>query len=122
MTLNDIQELNEKFQKSAVQLSELVPTGSLTSSTAALIRSARKIGSYFEALLKARSVQKFHRMLDQLEEEMDEVLFILDQLELANKTMRISLITDFLKDGYHLMSVYSKCCDLVIGKKVKEEE
>lgn len=122
MTLKDIQELNEKFQKSAVQLSELVPTGGLMNSSSAMIRSARKMDTYFDSLLKARSAQKFHRMLDQVEEEMDEILFFLDQLELANKSMKISLITDFLKEGYHLVAVYSKCCDLVIGKKVKEEE
>ena len=96
MTLKDIHELNEKFQKGAVQLSELIPTGALVQSTSLLIRSSRKIDEQFIKLLKAPSAIIFNQILDQLEEESDEILFILDQLELANRKNKISLIDEFV--------------------------
>ncbi|SNT24097.1 hypothetical protein SAMN05421640_2892 [Ekhidna lutea] len=122
MTVTEIHELNEKFQKGAVQLSELIPTGTLVQATSMLIRSARKIDNQFLKLLKAPSHSVFNQIMGQLEDETDEILFILDQLELANKKQKISLIDDFVKEGYDLMAIYSRCFDLIIGKKVKEEE
>ncbi len=122
MTVTQIHEMNEKFQKSAVQLSELIPSGTLVQATSMLIRSARKIDEQFGTLLASTSEAKFHITMDLLEEETDEVLFILDQLEIANKKQKISLINDFLKEGYNLVSVYSRCFDHLIDKKVKEEE
>ncbi len=122
MTLEQIHQLNEKFQKQAVQLSELIPNGTLVQATSMLIRSSREIHQFFLSLLKANSEGKFNQVADRMEEEMDEVVFILDQLELANRSQKISLIQDFLKEGYGLMSIYSKCFDQVIDKKVYKEE
>ena len=122
MTLEQIHQLNEKFQKQAVQLSELIPNGTLVQATSMLIRSSREIHQYFLNLLKANSEAKFNQVANNMEEEMDEVVFILDQLELANRSQKISLIQDFLKEGYGLMSIYSKCFDQVIDKKVHKEE
>ncbi|MEO1253654.1 MAG: hypothetical protein AAFY41_02035 [Bacteroidota bacterium] len=122
MTVTEIHELNEKFQKSAVQLSELIPSGTLVQATSMLIRSSRKIDEQFSVLLAANSEAKFHQAMDILEDETDEVLFILDQLEIANKKQKISLINDFLKDGFELISVYSKCFDHIIENKIKEEQ
>ncbi|WP_370087532.1 hypothetical protein [Ekhidna sp.] len=122
MTVTQIHELNEKFQKSAVQLSELIPSGTLVQATSMLIRSARKIDEQFLRLLKAPTEVVFNQIMDKLEDETDEVLFILDQLEIANKKQKISLINDFLKDGYDLISIYSKCFDVIIDGKVKDEE
>jgi hypothetical protein len=122
MTVTQIHELNEKFQKAAVQLSELIPSGTLVQATSMLIRSARKIDDQFLKLLKAPSEMVFNQIMGKLEDETDEVLFILDQLEMANKKQQIALINDFLKDGYELMSVYSKCFDFILDKKVKDEE
>lgn len=122
MTLEQIQQLNEKFQKQAVQLSELIPNGTLVQATSMLIRSSREIHQDFLRLLKLNSETKFNQVANRMEEEMDEVVFILDQLEIANKKQQISLIQDFLKEGYVLMSIYSKCFDQVIDKKVYKEE
>ena len=122
MTVTQIHELNEKFQKGAVQLSELIPSGTLVQATSMLIRCARKIDDQFLKLLKAPSEMKFNQIMGKLEDETDEVLFILDQLEMANKKQKISLINDFLKDGYDLMSIYSRCFDVIIDRKQKEEE
>ncbi|WP_436515655.1 hypothetical protein [Ekhidna sp. To15] len=122
MTVTEIHELNEKFQKGAVQLSELIPSGSLVQATSMLIRCARKIDNQFSKLLAADTEVKFGQIMGILEDESDEVLFILDQLEIANKKQQISLINDFLKEGYDLIALYSKCFDYIIDKKVKEEE
>ena len=122
MTLEQIQQLNEKFQKQAVQLSELIPSGSLVQATSMLIRSSREIHEDFIKLLKARTESQFNQLMQRMEDEMDDVIFILDQLELANKQQKISLIEDFLKEGYELMSIYSKCFDQIIDKKVYKEE
>ena len=122
MTVTQIHELNEKFQKGAVQLSELIPSGTLVQATSMLIRCARKIDDQFLKLLKAPSEMIFNQIMGKLEDETDEVLFILDQLELANKKQKIALINDFVKDGYDLMSIYSRCFDVIIDRKQKEEE
>ena len=122
MTLKQILQLNEKFQKQAVQLSELIPNGTLVQATSMLIRSAREIHQGFLQLLKSKSETSFNHIANKMEEEMDEVVFILDQLELANKKQQISLIQDFLKEGYDLMSIYSKCVDQIIDQKVYREE
>ena len=122
MTVTEIHELNEKFQKSAVQLSELIPSGSLVQATSMLIRCTRKIDHQFSKLLAANTEEKFGQIMSLLEDETDDVLFILDQLELANKKQQIALINDFLKDGYDLMAMYSKCFDYIIDQKIKEEE
>lgn len=122
MTLEQIQQLNEKFQKQAVQISELIPNGTLVQATSMLIRSSREIHQDFIRLLKSKSESSFNQVANKMEEEMDEVVFILDQLELATKKQQISLIKDFLKEGYGLMSIYSKCFDQVIDKKVYKEE
>ncbi len=122
MTLTQIQHLNENFQKHAVQLSELMPTGSLVQATSMLIRSGRQIHTYFVNLLQTKDEASFNSIISKMENEMDEVVFILDQLELANKKQQISLIQDFLKEGYGLMSIYSKCCDQVIDQKVLKED
>ncbi|MEQ6165972.1 hypothetical protein AAOE16_02165 [Ekhidna sp. MALMAid0563] len=122
MTVTEIHELNEKFQKGAVQLSELIPSGTLVQATSMLIRCSRKIDDQFLKLLKAPSEMAFNQIMGKLEDETDEVLFILDQLELANKKQQIALINDFVKDGYDLMSIYSRCFDVIIDRKQKEEE
>lgn len=122
MTVEQIQQLNEKFQKQAVQLSELIPSGSLVQASSMLIRSSREIHEDFIRLLKSKGEEQFNKVMSRMEDEMDEVVFILDQLEIANKKQQISLIQDFLKEGYGLMSIYSRCFDQIIDKKVYKEE
>jgi len=122
MTLTQIQELNEAFQKRSVQLSELLPSGRMAEATAVLLRRSRQVHKYFIKLLNVPSEDQFNKTIDRMEEEMDEVIYILDQLEIANKKRHISLIGDFLEEGYRLISVYARCCDLIIEKKVVEEE
>jgi len=122
MTIKELNELNEKFQKSAIQLSELVPASALVDATSSMIRSARKIDRGMQKLLIVHNEAQFNATLDRLEEDMDDILFILDQLTNANKKQNISLINDFLKEGYTLLSVYSKCFDSIIEQYVEKED
>ncbi|MBC6426412.1 MAG: hypothetical protein GDA51_08095 [Ekhidna sp.] len=122
MTLTQIQELNESFQKRSVQLSELIPSSGMVQVTSVLLRSSRQIHKAFVRLLNVSSEEQFNKTIDIMEEEIDEVVYTLDQLEIANKKQQISLVEDFLKEGYRLMSVYSKCCDYIIERKVAGEE
>ncbi|MEM6642047.1 MAG: hypothetical protein AAF616_03625 [Bacteroidota bacterium] len=122
MNLTQIQQINERFQKQAVQLSELVPSGTWVQATSMLMRSSRQIHSDLHRLLSAKSELTFNQVMERMEEEMDEVIFILDQLEIANKAAKIILVQDFLKEGYGLMSIYSKCCDQIISQRSLKEE
>ena len=122
MTVADLHALNEKFQKAAVQLSELIPTGGLTEATSLIIRSSRRIHTHLEKMLAATTESQFGKAIEKVEEHLDEILFILDQLDVANRAEKISLITDFLKQGYDLLSMYSACVDQVIKQKIKIEE
>jgi len=122
MTIKELQGLNEKFQNSAIQLSELVPASALVDATSSMIRSARKIDRGMQKLLIVNNEDQFNKTLDRIEEDMDEILFILDQLTNANKKQNILLINDFLKEGYTLLSVYSRCFDLIIDQYVDKED
>lgn len=121
MTLQQLKEQNERFQKSAVQLSELIPSSGLANATSMIIRSAQKLNVLMEKLLRAPSEVAFNQVMDRLEEEIDEIIFVLDQLGNANKKQQIKLINDFLKQGYDLLSVYSKCLDSIIDRYVEKE-
>ena len=122
MTIADLLVLNEKFQKGAVQLSELMPSSGLTEATAMIIRSARGLHTNLERTLSVQSEIKFGSAIEKVEEDMDEIIFILDQLDIANKDQQIRLISDFLKDGYDLLSIYSACVDQIIKEKVSKED
>ncbi len=122
MTIEELNEHNEKFQKVAVQISELIPSGGLTNATSLIIRSARRIQSFFEKLVNAESDVQFSKTIDKLEHHMDEIIFILDQLEIANRSREISLIGDFLKQGYDLLSIYSMWIDQMIKQRMHSEE
>ena len=122
MNLKQIQELTKDFQEQSIQLAELVPSSGMVQSTATLLRSSRQIYTHFVRLLDVTSEQQFNKIIDTMEEEMDEVIYTLDQLEIANKKRQISLVSSFLQEGYNLLSVYAKCCEYVIEKRVEKEE
>ncbi len=121
--LEQVYQLNEKFRKNAVQLSELIPSGGLMSAATTIIRSAQRINEYFVKLLKSNyGERQFNSLMDKLESNMDEIVFILDQLDISNRKKQISRINDFLKEGYNLLSIYSKNFDQVISKRISKEE
>ncbi|MEQ9405069.1 MAG: hypothetical protein RIM99_15875 [Cyclobacteriaceae bacterium] len=122
MTIADLHELNERFQKRAVDLSELIPGGSLLEAASLIIRSSRRMHSYLEKMLAATSELQLGKAIEKTEEHLDEIIFILDQLDIANKEQKITLINDFVKQGYDLLSMYSACVDQIIKEKVASED
>lgn len=123
MTLEQINQLNEKFQKQAVLISELMPSGRLVEPASMIIRCARQIQKDFIDLLNVRQQYKFKALAGKMEDEMDDIIYVLDQLESANSKRKISIIDDFLKEGYGLMSIYSKCFDQVMeARAIKEDK
>ncbi len=122
MTIEDLLALNERFQKEAVQLSELIPTGGFTEATSIVIRSSRKMHFYLEKVLHAQSESHLGKAIESIEEHMDEIIFVLDQLDIVNKQQKIRLVGDFLKEGYDLLSLYSMCVDQIIKEKIPTEE
>lgn len=122
MTLEQLAQLNEKFQKQAIQLAELLPGGNMMEFSSLLIRSSKKLQLHVNKLLTTKAEHSFHMGIDQLEEEIDEIIFMLDRLDEANRTKKIAFINDFVKKGYELLSLYSKCCDSLIKKRLKADE
>lgn len=122
MTVTELHQRNVKFQKGAVQLSELIPTGGLTEATSIIIRSSQLLHQFLEKLIHAETEAQLGNAIERVEDNMDEIIFILDQLDIANKKQPISIIDDFLKDGYDVLSIYSACVNQVMNEKVPNEE
>ncbi len=119
MTLEQLTHLNEKFQLKASNLAELLPGGNLLTFSTATIRSSKKIDALLKKVLSAKGEQSFYSNLDKMEEEMDELIFLMDRLDQANTKQRIRAITDTAKKGYELVSLYGLCCDQIIEKKAR---
>lgn len=122
MTLDQLYQRNEKFQKEASKLAELLPGGNMLEYASLLIRGAKKVDTVLNKLVAASSERSFYTILDKMEEEMDEILFLLDKLDTSSRGRNIDIISDFLKQGYDLMSIYSICCDQLIERKIKSDE
>lgn len=122
MTVEDLHRLNVKFQKGAVQLSELIPSGGLTEATSIIIRSSQMLHTYLGKLIQAETEQQLGNAIERVEDNLDEIIFILDQLDIANKKNQIRIIEDFLKEGYDLLSMYSACVNQVMNEKIPNEE
>jgi hypothetical protein len=122
MTLQDIQNRNENFQKNAARLVDLVPQGGMLELSTGLIRSVRLIDKHLIRLVQSRNDAAFHQVMQRIEDELDEAVYLLDQVERMNKQLKMDTILDFLKEGYDLMSIYSLCCDQIVGARVQNDE
>ena len=122
MTLKDIQERNEKFQKRAAGLVDLIPGGSFLEVSTAIIRSVRLIDKYLIKMIRSKTTSEFDQSIDLIENELDEAVYILDRIDNKNRKYKLQVIETFLKEGYDLLSIYSLCCDQVIGQRINEDE
>lgn len=120
MTLEQLNRLNEQFQQRAAEITELIPGSNLLAFSSALIRSAKKLDNQFRRALAAKTEMGFYQQLEKTEEEMDEIIYVLDRLDVQNRKAGIQMITDFVKNGFELLSVYSLCCDQVIERRLKK--
>jgi hypothetical protein len=73
-------------------------------------------------MLAVQTQSGLGRAMARMEDEMDEIIFMLDQMDLANRKRNIRLITDLVKEGYEMLSIYSICCDQLLEKRLKKEE
>lgn len=122
MTLQHLSDINEKFQLKASEIAELLPGSNLLSFSSSIIRSSRKMDATLQKIMAAKSVMTFYTQMDALEDEMDELIYLLDKLDVANKVSKITTLTDFVKRGYEMLSLYSICCDQILEKKAKKQD
>lgn len=122
MTLEQLYQRNEKFQQEAMSIADLIPGGSLLGYSITLMRNAKKLDELLKKVLQAKTEIRFFQSIEAIEEETDEIIFILDKMDIENRKNKIGIITDFLKRGYELLSLYSLCCDQIIEKKVAKED
>lgn len=121
MNLAQIQSKNEKFRKAAAQLVELLPHANVVAISTTIIRSSTKVDKLLPSLLYSTQEMQFYKFLDKMEEELDEIVFALDQLALRNQELKTAQLDEFIKYGFDLLSIYSKACDKIIQAKFKEE-
>jgi len=122
MTIQDIQRRNEHFQKKTIELVELLPGSGFLEVSTALIRSIRLIDKYLIKSLQVQSAAQFSHLMGRIEEELDEAVYILDRIDKTNRSYKMKVVENFLKEGYDLLSIYSLCCDQLIGKKLRVDE
>ena len=122
MILKDIQERNIKFQKKAASLVDLIPGGAFLEVSTRLIRSARLVDKYLLKLVRRKSENEFAQIMDVIEEELDDAVYLLDRIDSKNKKYKLKMINSLLKEGYDLLSLYSMCCDQLIDRRINEEE
>jgi hypothetical protein len=122
MTVQELQQRNERFQQRATKMVDFLPGGSMLDSITSMVRSMRLIDKYFVRLLQVKEEILFNQIMGLIEEEMDEAVYNLDSIENRNKKAQMKALSELLKEGYDLLSLYSMCCDLVISKRVKEDE
>lgn len=122
MTLKDIQHRNMRFQKKAADLVDLIPGGGFLEVSTQIIRSVRLVDKYLLKLIRSDREMEFTRVMDLIEEELDDAVYILDRIDMLNKKHKMKVIQNFLKEGYDLLSIYSLCCDQLIGRRINEDE
>ncbi len=122
MTLKDIQERNLRFQRKAASMVDLIPGGSFLDVSTALIRSARLADKYLMKLVRSKDEMTFSQIMDLMESELDEAVYLLDRIDNINRKHKLKMIQNFLKEGYDLLSIYSLCCDQLISRRINEDE
>lgn len=122
MTLEQLYNRNEKFQQEAGKLAELFPSGNMLEFSSLLIRGSKKMDVQLKKIISTKSELSFHTAMSKMEDEMDEIVFMLDRLDEANRKMKMDEINEFIKKGYDILSIYSMCCDQLVQKKVKEDK
>jgi len=122
MTLEQLTHRNEKFQELASQLAELLPGSNLLAFSTSMIRTCKKLDKLVQKVLSSKSDTGFFNQIDLLEEEIDELIFMMDRLDEANRKGKMDAITDVVKQGYELVSLYSLVCDQILERKTKNED
>ena len=122
MKLNDLTERNKKFQDTVAQITELVHHKSVLEYSSQLIRCARKMDALLRKLLATQSEAQFNVVIESLEDESDEIIFILDQLTDFDKRNGTKVMKHMVKQGFDVISLYSFACDKLIASRLSKDE
>lgn len=122
MKLNDLTERNKKFQDAVAQITELIHHKSVLEYCSQLIRSARRMDAMLRKLLATRNEMQFNTVIESLEDESDEIIFILDQLTDFDKRNGTSVMKHMVKQGFDVISLYSFACDRLIASRLSKDE
>jgi len=122
MKLNDLTERNKKFQDSVAQITELVHHKSVLDYSSQLIRCTRKLDALLRKLLATKNESQFNVVIESLEDESDEIIFILDQLTDFDKKNGTKVMKQMVKQGFDVISLYSFACDKLIASRLSKDE
>lgn len=103
-------------------MAELLPGSNLLAFSTTIIRSTKKLDVVLKKILSAKTEVGFYNQIEAMEEEMDELVFMMDRLDEANRKRNIGSITDIVKQGYELISLYSLVCDQILERKTKSKQ
>ncbi len=122
MTLDDLTARNQKFQKEAAQITELIHHSIVLDNCSLLIRSAKRLDNYFRKVLAAKTELQFNTLMGSIEDETDEIIYMLDQLTAFDKKNDSKAMVDIVKQGFDILSIYALACDKVIESRVSKED
>lgn len=122
MKLNDLTERNKRFQDAVAQITELVHHKSIMEYCSQLIRCSRKMDALLRKLLATKSEMQFNVVIESLEDESDEIIFILDQLTDFDKKNNTKVMKVVVKQGFDVISFYSFACDKLIASRLSKDE
>lgn len=121
MKLEEIERKNERFRQAAGRINELLPAENLISLCSLMIRSSKKVDQLLQGILQSTKKVQFYRYMDKMEEELDDIVFGLDQLAIVNTDKKVPQLEEFIKYGYDLLQIYSLACDSIIEKRTRQE-
>lgn len=121
MKLEEIERKNERFRTAAGRLDELMPGENLISLCSLMIRSSKKVDQLLKGILMSETKVQFYKQMDRMEEELDDIVFSLDQLAIVNTSKKVPQLEDFIKYGYDMLQIYSLACDSIIEKRSRQE-
>ena len=122
MTLDDLTAKNEKFQQGVAQITELVQHPTILDHCTMLIRSAKRMDNNLRKVIRSNSESLFNTHMGSIEEETDEIIFLLDQLSAFDKVQVSRVMVDLVKEGFDVLSIYALACDKIIEKRVAKED
>ena len=122
MKLNDLTVRNKKFQDGVAQITELIHHKSVMEYCSQLIRCSRKLDNLLRKLLSTKSERQFNMVIESLEDERDEIIFILDQLTDFDKKNSTKVMKSVVKQGFDVISLYSFACDKLIASRLSKDE
>ncbi|MFZ9046577.1 MAG: hypothetical protein ACO2ZZ_11980 [Cyclobacteriaceae bacterium] len=121
MKLEELERKNEKFRQAAGRIDELLPGENLISLCSLMIRSSKRVDQLLQIILQSSKKVQFYKYMDRMEEELDDIVFGLDELAILNTRKKVPQLEDFIKFGYDLLQVYSLACDSIIAKRTHQE-